>query len=73
MCGLICVSFDRPWNHLPTPSLNGRYGGTKLERARDMFEHALSQAPPEHAKPIFLQYALLEEQVGGCRDLYPYV
>ena len=40
-----------------------RYGGSKLERARDLFEHALSQTPPEHAKPIFLQYALLEEQV----------
>ncbi len=23
------------------------YGGTKLERARDLFEHALSTAPPQ--------------------------
>jgi len=41
-----------------------RYEGTKLERARDLFEHALSQTPPDEAKPIFLQYALLEEQYG---------
>ncbi|GAX78150.1 hypothetical protein CEUSTIGMA_g5592.t1 [Chlamydomonas eustigma] len=41
-----------------------RYGGSKLERARDMFEQALAQTPPEHSKAIFLQYALLEEQHG---------
>lgn len=40
-----------------------RYGGTKLERARDMFEHALSQTPPEHAKAIYLQVFM------GLRDL----
>eukprot|EP00798_Chlamydomonas_sp_ICE-L_P015815 gene15815-21933_t len=41
-----------------------RYGGSKLERARDLFEHALTQAPPEETKPIYLQYALLEEKYG---------
>ncbi|GMH40581.1 hypothetical protein BSKO_08485 [Bryopsis sp. KO-2023] len=41
-----------------------RYGGTKLERARDMFEQAITQAPPEESKPIFLQYADLEEKYG---------
>ena len=29
-----------------------------------MFEHALSQTPADHAKAIYLQYALLEEQHG---------
>ncbi|KAG1676470.1 hypothetical protein FOA52_002290 [Chlamydomonas sp. UWO 241] len=41
-----------------------RYGGAKLERARDLFEQALQSAPPENSKPIYLQFALLEEQFG---------
>jgi pre-mRNA-splicing factor SYF1 len=32
-----------------------RYGGKKLERARDLFEHALSMAPPEEMKPLFME------------------
>ena len=44
-----------------------RYGGTKLERARDLFEQALTQCPPEHSKPIYLEYALLEEKHGLAR------
>lgn len=27
-----------------------RYGGRKLERARDLFEQALDGCPPKHAK-----------------------
>lgn len=45
----------------------GRYGGTKLERARDLFEQALSQCPPEHSKAIYLEFALLEEKYGLAR------
>ncbi|KAI0047958.1 spliceosome complex protein [Auriscalpium vulgare] len=41
-----------------------RYGGTKLERARDLFEQALEKCPPKSCKPIFLMYALLEEDHG---------
>ncbi|KAI0273808.1 spliceosome complex protein [Gloeopeniophorella convolvens] len=41
-----------------------RYGGTKLERARDLFEQALDKCPPKSCKPIFLMYAQLEEEHG---------
>lgn len=44
-----------------------RYGGRKLERARDLFEHALSMAPPEECRTLYLQYAQLEEQHGLAR------
>lgn len=44
-----------------------RYGGAKLERARDLFETALRDAPEEKAKPLFLEYAALEEQHGLAR------
>ncbi len=39
-------------------------GGTKLERARDLFEQALEKCPPKSCKPIFLMYAKLEEDYG---------
>ncbi|KAF8275243.1 spliceosome complex protein [Lactarius quietus] len=41
-----------------------RYGGSKLERARDLFEQALEKCPPKSCKPIFLLYAQLEEEHG---------
>ncbi|KAJ6852087.1 pre-mRNA-splicing factor SYF1 [Iris pallida] len=41
-----------------------RYGRTKLERARELFEHAVEKAPAEDVKPIYLQYAKLEEDYG---------
>eukprot|EP00899_Mesostigma_viride_P029614 jgi/Mesvir1/9838/Mv22381-RA.2 len=41
-----------------------RYGGKKLERARDLFEQALAGAPPAEARPLYLQYAKLEEDYG---------
>ncbi|KAJ3728765.1 hypothetical protein C8R42DRAFT_654816 [Lentinula raphanica] len=41
-----------------------RYGGSKLERARDLFEQALEKCPPKSCKPIFLMYAKLEEEYG---------
>uniref|UniRef100_A0A061S5R0 Pre-mRNA-splicing factor SYF1 n=1 Tax=Tetraselmis sp. GSL018 TaxID=582737 RepID=A0A061S5R0_9CHLO len=44
-----------------------RYGGKKLERSRDLFEQALQQAPPKESKPLFLQYAQLEEKHGLAR------
>eukprot|EP00775_Hariotina_reticulata_P012401 gene12401-12536_t len=48
-------------------SFVARYGGSKLERARDMFETAIKDCPPEQAKPIYLEYAALEEQHGLAR------
>ncbi|PBK96393.1 protein prenylyltransferase [Armillaria gallica] len=41
-----------------------RYGGTKIERARDLFEQALEKCPPKSCKPLFLMYAQLEEDHG---------
>ena len=39
-------------------------GGSKLERARDLFEQALEKCPPQSCKPIFLLYTQLEEEYG---------
>ncbi|KAK9871432.1 hypothetical protein WA026_012807 [Henosepilachna vigintioctopunctata] len=44
-----------------------RYGGQKLERARDLFEQCLENCPPEFAKNLFLLYAKLEEEHGMAR------
>lgn len=44
-----------------------RYGGKKLERARDLFEQALDGCPRKFAKNIFLLYAKLEEEHGMAR------
>ncbi|KAF7984981.1 hypothetical protein HWV62_9944 [Athelia sp. TMB] len=41
-----------------------RYGGAKLERARDLFEQALEKCPAKSCKPLFLMYAQLEEEHG---------
>ncbi|XP_052223848.1 pre-mRNA-splicing factor SYF1-like [Dreissena polymorpha] len=44
-----------------------RYGGKKLERARDLFEQCLENCPPKFAKAIYLLYAKLEEDFGLAR------
>ncbi|KAL4628863.1 hypothetical protein ACB092_05G268400 [Castanea dentata] len=41
-----------------------RYGKAKLERARELFEHAVDMAPADAVKPLYLQYAKLEEDYG---------
>uniref|UniRef100_A0A1I8GF51 Pre-mRNA-splicing factor SYF1 n=2 Tax=Macrostomum lignano TaxID=282301 RepID=A0A1I8GF51_9PLAT len=41
-----------------------RYGGAKLERARDLFEQCLEHCPAELSRPFFLLYAKLEEEHG---------
>ncbi|KAK7282657.1 hypothetical protein RIF29_11603 [Crotalaria pallida] len=41
-----------------------RYGKTKLERARELFENAVETAPADQVKPLYLQYAKLEEDYG---------
>mmetsp|Transcript_27913 Transcript_27913/g.86345 ORF Transcript_27913/g.86345 Transcript_27913/m.86345 type:complete len:928 (+) Transcript_27913:155-2938(+) len=44
-----------------------RYGGAKLERARDLFEQALRGAPPADAAGLYVDYAKLEEAHGLAR------
>lgn len=39
-------------------------GGSKLERARDLFEQALEQCPAKFCKPLYLMYGKLEEEHG---------
>ncbi|MCL7034473.1 hypothetical protein MKW94_005305 [Papaver nudicaule] len=44
-----------------------RYGKDKLERVRELFEHALQMAPADNLKPLYLQYAKLEEDSGRVK------
>jgi pre-mRNA-splicing factor SYF1 len=44
-----------------------RFQGTKIERARDLFEQAIEKAPPKEAKIFYLLYAKLEEDHGLAR------
>lgn len=41
-----------------------RYKRNKLERARELFQEAVQQAPPEEKKALYLQWAKLEEDYG---------
>ncbi|EJD05741.1 spliceosome complex protein [Fomitiporia mediterranea MF3/22] len=41
-----------------------RYGGSKIERARDLFEQALEQCPPKFCKALYFMYGKLEEEHG---------
>lgn len=54
------------WNIYLTKFLK-RYGGTKLERIRDLFEQCLENCPPELSKCFYLLYAKLEEEHGLAR------
>lgn len=54
------------WNTYLTKFLK-RYGGDKLERARDLFEQCMDDCPPELAKCFYLLYAKLEEEHGLAR------
>ncbi|KJH51924.1 HAT repeat protein [Dictyocaulus viviparus] len=54
------------WNLYLTKFVS-RYGGKKLERARDLFEQCLESCPDKFAKNIFLLYAKLEEDYGLAR------
>ncbi|KAJ3111120.1 pre-mRNA-splicing factor syf1 [Phlyctochytrium bullatum] len=44
-----------------------RHGSAKLERARDLFEHAIDKVPPQFAKALYIMYAKLEEEHGLAR------
>ncbi|EZA47443.1 Pre-mRNA-splicing factor SYF1 [Ooceraea biroi] len=54
------------WNTYLTKFLK-RYGGTKLERTRDLFEQCLEHCPSKYAKTLYLLYAKLEEEHGLAR------
>jgi len=41
-----------------------RYGKSRPERVRDLFEDAVRQAPPQLKKAMFLRYAKFEEDFG---------
>ncbi|KAI3839298.1 hypothetical protein MKX03_016842 [Papaver bracteatum] len=41
-----------------------RYGKTKLERARELFQNEVQTAPADYLKPLYLEYAKLEEDHG---------
>ncbi|TPX51699.1 hypothetical protein SeLEV6574_g00138 [Synchytrium endobioticum] len=44
-----------------------RYSGSKLERARDLFEQALANVPANQANTLYIAYAKLEEDYGLAR------
>ena len=44
-----------------------RYGGSKLERLRDLFEKAVSNVTPKESVEMYLKYALAEESYGTVR------
>jgi len=59
-----------------------RYQGSKIERARDLFEQALEKIPAEERRVVYVMYAQLEEQHGlvknamavydrACREVSP--
>jgi pre-mRNA-splicing factor SYF1 len=45
----------------------GRYGGAKLERARDLFDSALGDCPPSASAALLRLYATFEERHGSLR------
>ncbi|CAG2107967.1 unnamed protein product [Medioppia subpectinata] len=51
------------WNTYLTKFL-ARYKGSKLERARDLFEQCVADCPARFAKPIYFLYAKCEEEYG---------
>merc|ERR550539_2240833 len=54
------------WNTYLSEFL-ARYGGSKLERTRDLFEQCLDGCPEKFAKNFYLLYAKLEEEHGMAR------
>lgn len=48
-------------------AFTGRYGGVKLERARDLFDTALADCPADKSAALLRLYAAFEEQHGSLR------
>lgn len=55
------------WN-VYLPKFLEFYGKAKIERARDLFEHALEGCPTRYCKSIYLLYAKMEEEFGLARN-----
>lgn len=55
------------WN-IYLPKFVKRYGNTRLERTRDLFESALQGCPEKFAVHLFLMYAKVEEEYGLIRN-----
>ncbi|CAA0827221.1 Tetratricopeptide repeat (TPR)-like superfamily protein, partial [Striga hermonthica] len=45
-----------------------RYAKSKLDRVREVFRDAVQKTPAEFVKPIYLQYAKLEEDFGLAKN-----
>jgi len=45
-----------------------RYEGKKIERARDLFDQALTKIPSTESKAIYIMYATLEEEHGLVKN-----
>jgi pre-mRNA-splicing factor SYF1 len=45
----------------------GRYGGSKLERLRDLFEQAVAKVPTDDVAEFYVKYAKAEETFGLAR------
>ena len=45
-----------------------RFGGTKIERLRDMFENAVTNIPEEYVPEFYIKYAKIEEELGLSRQ-----
>lgn len=56
------------WNTYLTKFI-ARYGGSQLERARDVFEQCIETCPPDLVKNFYLLYAKLEEDHGLARHI----
>eukprot|EP00043_Microstomoeca_roanoka_P012576 m.121881 g.121881 ORF g.121881 m.121881 type:complete len:821 (-) comp15536_c2_seq1:136-2598(-) len=54
------------WNVYLTKFI-ARYGGKKVERARELFEQCLAHVPDKFAKVLYLKYAQFEEDHGLAR------
>ena len=54
------------WNTYLSKFLE-RYKGTKIERARDLFEQCLEKCPAKYCKALYLLYAQMEENHGLAR------
>jgi pre-mRNA-splicing factor SYF1 len=44
-----------------------RYGGSKMERLRDLFEQAIAKASQEDVAEFYIKYSKAEESFGLAR------
>lgn len=65
------AAFSHPWSlelwRAYLAKFTARYGGSKLERTRDLFEQAVEKTPPEASAEFWRAYALFELEHGLAR------